>query len=381
MATKVLTVAGTRPEAIKLAPVVRALAADPGHFEPLFCATGQHRKMLDQVLATFGLKTDIELHVMRPNQPLAGLTAALLENLTIVLRNHRPDWVIVQGDTTTAMAATLAAFYQRIPIAHVEAGLRTGDRFQPFPEEVNRLIIDGIADRLFAPTPRAAANLRAERVPASRILVTGNTGIDALLHVSRQNIASPLDETLKRVRHRRLILVTTHRRENFGEPLMRICRAIRIAAVRNPDIAVLLPVHLNPNVHAVVRRELADVSNIMLTPPLAYIDFVKALKQAFVVLTDSGGVQEEAPSVGTPVLVLRHKTERPEAVESGAARLVGTGTDTIVRELERLLGDRACHQAMARVRNPFGDGRASERIVRAMSQTAAMAPERVVTVR
>lgn len=373
MPIKVVVAAGTRPEAIKLAPVIRELGKVPGDFDVCFCATGQHREMFDQVLDAFDLRAHINLDVMRPDQRLAGLTATLLDRLSGVLTQEKPDWVIVQGDTTTTMAAALAAFYLRIPVAHVEAGLRTGNRFHPFPEEVNRRITDSIAELLFAPTARAAANLRAEGVPDSRILVTGNTGIDALLHIAGRNIPSRLDDMLAGLNGRRLIVVTTHRRENFNRPLTQICSAIRALATRHADVAFLLPVHLNPNVQFTVRDSLAGLPNVILTPPLDYVDFVTALKRAFVILTDSGGVQEEAPSLGKPVLVLRETTERQEAIEAGTARLVGTDEVAIVQEVERLLAQPDYYTSMAQVRNPFGDGRASARIVQALRQRCARA--------
>ena len=378
MATRVLIAAGTRPEAIKLAPLVKELGRNRDEFEIVFCATGQHRDIFEQVLQVFDLKADVNLGVMRPNQPLAGLTARLLEEMTALLTAERPDWLIVQGDTTTAMASALAAFYLRVPVAHVEAGLRTGDRFHPFPEEVNRRIADCVADLLFAPTPAAAENLRAEGVPASRVRVTGNTGIDALLHVAGLDLPSPLQSVLDALGDRRLLLVTTHRRENFGAPLRQICAAVRdIAVTRRAELGVLLPVHPNPSVQDVVRRELADLDNVILTAPLGYADFVYALKRAFVVLTDSGGIQEEAPSLGKPVLVLRENTERHEALDAGTARLVGTDAAAIVRAVTQLCEEPGAYRAMAQVSNPFGDGHACSLIADTLRRTGVTGEPRL----
>lgn len=356
----VLTVFGTRPEAIKMAPVVRELRARPG-VRPLVCVTAQHRQMLDQVLTTFGIAPDYDLDVMREGQDLAGLTAAVVTGLSPLLDDLRPDAVLVQGDTTTAMAAALAAFYRRIPVGHVEAGLRTGDRYSPFPEEINRRLISAIGTWHFAPTERAAGALRAEGITPAAITVTGNTVIDALLTVAGQNGAGAApagDDPGERV-----ILVTAHRRENFGEPLEAICRALATLAARRQNLRIIYPVHLNPRVQEPVRRLLGGHPRIDLLPPLGYVQFVQLMRRAEVILTDSGGAQEEAPAFGRPVLVLRSETERPEAIEAGTARLVGTDAATIVAETERLLDDPASYRAMARAINPFGDGKAARRIV------------------
>ena len=336
--------------------------------EILFCATGQHREMFDQVLRLFGLETDVDLNVMTPNQALSDVTAVVLQRMTDLLKAFRPDWVVVQGDTTTTMATALAAFYLQLSVAHVEAGLRTNDRFHPFPEEVNRKVTDAVSELLFAPTDRAAENLRTEGFEAGHILVTGNTGIDALLQVADMPQSGLVDELLAFGKAHRLVLVTTHRRENFGEPLERICGALRVLADRFPDVRFIVPVHRNPNVGASLRQALGDHPAFRLTEPLDYSDFVAVMKQSYLILTDSGGVQEEAPSLGKPVLVLRERTERQEAVDAGTARLVGTDPRAIVDETSRLLLDADAYRAMAHTRNPFGDGHASRRIVAALQE-------------
>lgn len=369
---RILSVFGTRPEAIKMAPVVLALA-DAAGIEPRVCVTGQHRAMLDQVLALFAIVPDYDLAVMQANQGLTDITIAVLKGLEPVLADFRPDRVLVHGDTTTSFAASLAAFYRRIPVGHVEAGLRTGNIYAPWPEEMNRRLADAIADLHFAPTPGARANLLAEGAAADRVVVTGNTVIDALLHVIariRQDL--PLRDELdsrfdflassRGGGHPKLILVTGHRRENFGTGFERICRALARLGERD-DVEILYPVHLNPNVQGPVMRILGQRPRVHLIDPVDYLAFVCLMDRAHLIITNSGGIQEEAPSLGKPVLVMRDTTERPEAVEAGTVRLVGTDEELIVREAERLLDDHEAYAAMARAHNPYGDGRASERIL------------------
>lgn len=367
---RVLTVFGTRPEAIKMAPVVRALAAHP-RVEGRVCVTAQHRDMLDQVLSLFELVPDYDLDLMRPGQDLHALTARVLTGMRPVLEASRPDVVLVHGDTTTTLAATLAAFYSGVPVGHVEAGLRTGDLRAPFPEEANRVLADKLCTWHFAPTERSAAILRAEGQEPSRVHVTGNTVIDALLWMrDRVRVApaerfeaafgtawaSTLDPSVP------LILITGHRRESFGDGFRNICRALRTLALRHPHVQLVYPVHLNPNVQGPVRETLSDLPNVHLLPPMEYEPFVRLMDRSTFILTDSGGIQEEAPSLGKPVLVMREVTERPEGVESGTVRLVGTDTERIVAESERLLLDPEAASAMRRAHNPYGDGRASQRI-------------------
>lgn len=363
---KIMVVFGTRPEAIKLFPVVAALHADP-RFTPVVCVSAQHRQMLDQVLAIAGLVPDHDLDLMKPDQTLDGLTAALLTELGKVMDAVQPDRVMVQGDTATAMAGALAAYYRKVPVDHVEAGLRSGNIYHPWPEEVNRKIIGAIASLHFAPTEVSEAALLRENVPAERVLVTGNTVIDALHWVTDRIKADPalaggLAELEARFEGKRIIGVTTHRRENFGGGMEAIAEAIRQIAAR-PDVAVIFPVHLNPNVRAVMNTALAGLDNVALIEPLDYPHFARLLSIADIMLTDSGGVQEEAPALGKPVLVMRETTERPEGVSAGTARLVGTETATIVTEIFTLLDDKAAYASMAQAHNPFGDGHAARRIV------------------
>jgi UDP-N-acetylglucosamine 2-epimerase (non-hydrolysing) len=364
--TKILVIFGTRPEAIKLFPVVAALRADP-RFTPVVCVSAQHRGMLDQVLEIAGLVPDFDLDLMKPDQTLDGLTAALLTSLGGVMDAVQPARVMVQGDTATAMAGALAAYYRKLPVDHVEAGLRSGNIYQPWPEEVNRKVIGTIASLHFAPTEVSAAALRAENIDPARIHVTGNSVIDALHWVSARIAANPgmatgLDSLKARFAGKRIIGVTSHRRENFGEGMQQIAEAIRRIAVR-PDVAVVFPVHLNPNVRTVMNAELAGLDNVALIEPLDYPHFAHLLSLAEVMLTDSGGVQEEAPALGKPVLVMRETTERPEGVAAGTARLVGTRAEAIVSEIFNLLDDKAAYEQMARAHNPFGDGQTSRRIV------------------
>lgn len=350
---KVLFVFGTRPEAIKLAPVVRCLRED-AHFEVRVAATAQHREMLDQVLEAFAIQPDDDLNVMQPGQTLTESASRILGALEPVLARRRPDWVLVQGDTTTTFCGALAAFYQGISVAHVEAGLRTGDLRQPFPEEMNRVLASRLASLHFAATEKAAENLRREGVDPRTIHVTGNTGIDAVLSV--RDSLPPFEPGPKKT-----ILVTAHRRESFGPGFLSICRALRRLASRG-DVEIIYPVHPNPNVRDVVHANLHDFPNIRLIEPVDYVRFVDLMRRAHILLTDSGGVQEEGPSLGKPVLVMREKTERPEAVEAGTARLVGTDEEKIVTETERLLDHPREYAERARIHNPYGDGQASQRI-------------------
>ena len=368
---RILTIFGTRPEAIKLFPVIHTLAAD-ARFESRVCVSGQHRAMLDQVLAVAGIVPDRDLGLMQPGQSLDALTAALLTGLGRVLDDERPDWVVVQGDTATAMTGALAAYYRRIPVAHVEAGLRSGDIHHPWPEEINRRVIGTIAALHCAPTEAAAEALRCENLDPATIHVTGNTVIDALHWITARIEAEPalaagLAPLEQRFAGKRIVAVTTHRRESFGAGMQAIAAAIRRLAAR-PDVAVIFPVHLNPAVRQVMERELAGLDNVALTEPLDYPHFARLLAIATLILTDSGGVQEEAPALGVPVLVMRATTERPEGVAAGTAKLVGTDAHRIVAEAERLLDDPAAYAAMARAHNPFGDGRSAARIVELLAK-------------
>ena len=363
---KILVVFGTRPEAIKLFPVVAALKADP-RFTPIVCVSAQHRQMLDQVLEIAGIVPDHDLDLMQPDQTLDGLTAALLTELGRVMDQVQPARVMVQGDTATAMAGALAAYYRKIPVDHVEAGLRSYNIYHPWPEEVNRKIIGAIASLHFAPTDVSAKALTDEQVDPARVHVTGNTVIDALHWVRKRIFAKPsLAQDLAGLETlfegRRIIGVTSHRRENFGGGMENIAEAIARIAAR-PDVAVIFPVHLNPNVRAVMNQRLGKLPNVALIEPLDYPNFVRLLSIAEIMLTDSGGVQEEAPALGKPVLVMRETTERPEGVTAGTAKLVGTETSVIVTEMFKLLDDKAAYESMARAHNPFGDGQTARRIV------------------
>ena len=363
---RVAIVIGTRPDAIKMAPVVQALRRRPDRFDTRVVATAQHREMLDQVLGVFGIEPDVDLDLMQAGQGLAELTARLLENLERLWRRLIPDVVLVQGDTTSSFAAALAAYYQKVPVGHVEAGLRSRNKYAPFPEEINRRLIGGIAELHFAPTDSARQHLLGEGVEDSRILVTGNTSIDALLHTVdwiRATGFRPESLNPAVFEGNKLVLVTAHRRESFGEGLQRICQALRMIGQSRPDAAVVYPVHPNPNVDQPVRASLADVRNIHLTAPLDYRTFIYTMARADVVLTDSGGVQEEAPSLHRPVLVLREVTERTEAIDAGCAELVGTDAARIVDRTLQLLDQ---PPTMPQTENPFGDGQAGERIARAL---------------
>jgi UDP-N-acetylglucosamine 2-epimerase (non-hydrolysing) len=363
---RVMIIFGTRPEAIKIAPVVREFGLYQDRVEVVTVVTAQHRQMLDQVLECFHIQPDVDLDVMRPDQDLAALTSLLVEKITAVLEQRRPDLVLVQGDTTTALAAGLASLYKRIPVGHIEAGLRTGDRERPFPEEINRRLISVLASIHFAPTQTAASALLAENVAPETIHMTGNTVVDALFQALERDHQSPLSDGAK---SRRLILVTAHRRENFGPPLQHICAALKAIVRSHPDVEVVFPVHLNPHVQSVVHHSLGGHPRIHLLPPLDYLDFVHLVKRSYLVLTDSGGIQEEAPAIGKPVLVMRRETERPEAVAAGTVRVVGTDEVDIVRETTRLLHNTAAYDRMACAVSPYGDGHAAERIVRIVLQT------------
>jgi len=372
MTIKTLCVFGTRPEAIKMAPLALSLAADE-RFDSKVCVTGQHRQMLDQVLDLFELKPDFDLSVMKPGQDLTAVTTAILTGMKEVLANCKPDVVLVHGDTATTFAASLAAYYQQIPVAHVEAGLRTGNLYSPWPEEANRKLTGALATLHFAPTENSKANLLREGVDPKSIHVTGNTVIDALLEVIErldtdvalgQQAAAP---TAFLNRDRKLILVTGHRRESFGGGFERICQALLETAKQYPDVNIVYPVHLNPQVQEPVNRLLAGVDNIHLIEPLDYLPFVYLMSQAHIILTDSGGIQEEAPSLGKPVLVMRDTTERPEAVSAGTVKLVGTDVAKIVEELDILLTDKNAYQSMSFAHNPYGDGKACQRICSTLS--------------
>lgn len=373
MKTRILTVFGTRPEAIKMAPLAIALRQNP-NIESAVCVTAQHRQMLDQVLDLFQITPEYDLDLMAPGQDLYDITAKALLGLRPVLQEFKPDVVLVHGDTTTCLAASLAAFYGRVKIGHVEAGLRTWNLQSPWPEEANRQLTDRIADYYFAPTQESRDNLLREGCDDAKILVTGNTVIDALLDVvarlrsdatEQERLAALIEaKGYAGIRlNRRRILITGHRRENFGDGFRQMCEAMKEIASRHPDVDLIYPVHLNPNVQAPVREILSDVSNVYLIDPLDYEPFVYLMDQSFLILTDSGGVQEEAPSLGKPVLVMRDTTERPEAVAAGTVRLVGNQKDNIVRSCLELLEDPAAYEAMAKAHNPYGDGQACQRIV------------------
>ena len=356
---KISVILGTRPEGIKLAPVIKALKADD-RFECHVCSTGQHREMLDQIFEVFDIAPDVDLDLMRPNQTLPELTARAITGIDSYLIREKPDAVMVQGDTTTVLCGALAAFYNKIPVAHVEAGLRTGNLYSPWPEEANRLMTTRLAHWHFAPTPLNRANLLREGVPSDRIFVTGNTVIDALMIAQRK--------VPEHISNRRMVLITGHRRENFGTGFENICYAIKDLAERFPEVDFVYPVHLNPHVREPVGRILGDhvEKNVKLIEPQSYLPFVGLMKQSYLVLTDSGGVQEEAPSLGKPVLVMRDTTERPEAVTAGTVRLVGTDQNEIVTWVSKLLSDQSVYDSMAGVQNPYGDGQATTRILDAL---------------
>ena len=366
---KVLSIFGTRPEAIKMATVVTGLEADEG-IDSRVCVTAQHREMLDQVLDLFAIRPDYDLDLMKPGQSLHEITSAVLTGLKSVLEDCSPDLVLVHGDTTTTLSAALAAFYGQIPVGHVEAGLRTGNIYSPWPEEINRRMTGAITRLHFAPTALARSNLLAEGAEAGRIFVTGNTVIDALIQVvgrieADAELVATFTRRFRLPEERRLVLVTGHRRENFGQGFQRICDALEQLATR-PDVHIVYPVHLNPNVKDLVEARLSRFDNISLIAPQDYLPFVYLMSQAEIILTDSGGVQEEAPSLGKPVLVMRDTTERPEAVDAGTVRLVGTDTGLIVGAAEELLDDRDAYDRMSFAHNPYGDGQATTRILNAI---------------
>ena len=372
---KIFLVFGTRPEAIKMAPLVKALQKDTEHFETRVCVTAQHRQMLDQVLEVFGITPEYDLNIMAPNQDLYDITAKVLMGLREVLKDFRPDTVLVHGDTTTSMAASLAAFYMQIPVGHVEAGLRTYNMLSPWPEEMNRQVTDRICTYYFAPTEQSKKNLLQENIDEKKIFITGNTVIDALLMAvdiisstpgMEEKIAKEFQEKGYTVGNREYILVTGHRRENFGEGFLHICKAIKELAALHPDMDIVYPVHLNPNVQKPVYELLSGVDNVYLISPLDYLPFIYAMQHSTLLLTDSGGVQEEAPSLGKPVLVMRDTTERPEAVEAGTVKLVGTDAEAIVSNVTALLQDKEMYKRMSETHNPYGDGQACERIMVAL---------------
>ncbi len=373
----VLLVFGTRPEAIKMAPLVHEFKKHPEQFETLVCVTGQHREMLDQVLELFQIVPDVDLNIMKSGQDLYDVTSRVLVGMRDVLKKLTPDVVLVHGDTTTSMAAALAAFYQQVPVGHVEAGLRTGDIYSPWPEEMNRLMTGRIATYHFSPTPLSRQNLLKENVNADQIVVTGNTVIDALHWVvnkihSEQGLQRELHDSILRfgydtdrlAKGKRLVLITGHRRENFGEGFLNICHAIKTLSMRYPEVDFVYPVHLNPNVRKPVIEILGDGSeNVFLIDPLQYLPFVYLMERSYLILTDSGGIQEEAPGLGKPVLVMRNTTERPEAVEAGTVLLVGTVRETIESSVSELLEDKVLYNKMSQAQNPYGDGCACQRIV------------------
>lgn len=381
MTIQVLSIFGTRPEAVKMAPVVQALART-AEITAQVCVTAQHREMLDQVLELFDIRPDVDLNLMQPNQTLSGLTADIFTHLDPVLSRLKPDWILVQGDTTTVMAASLTAYYHHIRVGHVEAGLRTRDKWQPFPEEINRRLASVVTDLHFAPTDWARQNLLRENIPSSQVFVTGNTVIDALQAVVKLPPTPAVLDLFKFIGipyqpsdppqrpspgFPRQILVTAHRRENFGQPLLNICSALsELAGVYQHGIRIVYPVHLNPNVQEPVYKMLGNLPNVILLDPLGYLPMVQLMRHSSLVLTDSGGLQEEAPSFGVPVLVMREVTERPEGVEAGTVRLVGTDPQVIVAQARQLLDDPQAYAAMAQAINPYGDGKASMRIVNAI---------------
>jgi UDP-N-acetylglucosamine 2-epimerase (non-hydrolysing) len=368
---RVMVIFGTRPEAVKMAPVIQSLREHPDQIDVTVCVTAQHREMLDQVLKVFNITPDIDLDLMAHDQTLSDLTARIFTSLDPVLTEVQPDWILIQGDTTTVMAAGILGYYKQIRVGHIEAGLRTHDKWQPFPEEMNRRIAGVVADLHFAPTENNRQNLLREGIPDEIIQVTGNPAIDALRIISQQpappQVEQLLDETGVANGSHRLVLVTAHRRENFGQPILDICQALKwLASAYRDEIAMIYPVHLNPNIHEPVYQSLLGIPNIKLLPPLDYLPLVHLMKHATLILTDSGGIQEEAPSLGVPTLVLRQTTERQEGVTAGTLKLVGTDPEDIFREARYLLDDPAAHAAMAGAVNPYGDGHAAERIVAAL---------------
>lgn len=360
---RILSVIGTRPEAVKMAPVIQELNKHP-EIETINCVTAQHREMLDQVLNLFDIKPDIDLNLMKPNQSLAQVTALIFDKLDPIIKEAKPDWILAQGDTTTVMVTSLLAYYNQIKFGHVEAGLRTWDNYAPFPEEVNRKIAGIVANCHFAPTNQSRDNLLRENIDPNNIIVTGNTVIDALMQVSNLPCPSDIQTLLERIGNKKIILVTAHRRENFGKPLENITNALLTLTEKyKENIHIIYPVHLNPNVQTVVYAKLGNDPNITLLPPLDYLPMVHILKNAYLVLTDSGGLQEEAPGFGKPVLVLRSVTERPEGIEAGTVKLAGTEVNAIISLTSELIDDPIAYEKMAHATNPYGDGFAAKRIV------------------
>jgi UDP-N-acetylglucosamine 2-epimerase (non-hydrolysing) len=373
---KVMLIFGTRPEAIKLCPLVKELKKQKDKFETIVCVTAQHREMLDQVLDVFDVKPDYDLNIMKNDQTLFDITCRCLTEIGDVIKKEKPDIVVVQGDTTTTFVTSLAAYYNKVKVGHVEAGLRTGNKYSPFPEEINRRITSVIADLHFAPTQKSKNNLLSEGVREEDIVVTGNTVIDALLWVRRkiQNERKEYKELDSIDFTQKIILVTGHRRENFGQDLINICEALKKIAAKYSDIEIVYPVHLNPNVSKPVYNLLSGIDNINLLKPLDYEPFVYLMVKSHLIISDSGGIQEEAPSLGKPVLVTRNTTERPEAVETGAVKLVGTDRNKIIKETEKLLNDPQYYHSMALLQNPYGDGHACERIINTLSKYLIEAP-------
>ncbi|HDR8151782.1 UDP-N-acetylglucosamine 2-epimerase (non-hydrolyzing) [Bacillus cereus] len=362
---KVMTIFGTRPEAIKMAPLVLELQKHPEKIESIVTVTAQHRQMLDQVLSIFGITPDFDLNIMKDRQTLIDVTTRGLEGLDKVMKEAKPDIVLVHGDTTTTFIASLAAFYNQIPVGHVEAGLRTWDKYSPYPEEMNRQLTGVMADLHFSPTAKSATNLQKENKDESRIFITGNTAIDALQTTVKETYSHPV---LEKLGNNRLVLMTAHRRENLGEPMRNMFRAIKRLVDKHEDVQVVYPVHMNPVVREIANEILGEHNRIHLIEPLDVIDFHNVAARSYLMLTDSGGVQEEAPSLGVPVLVLRDTTERPEGIEAGTLKLAGTDEETIFGLADELLSDKEAHDKMAKASNPYGDGRASERIVEAILQ-------------
>ncbi|AMR05229.1 TPA: non-hydrolyzing UDP-N-acetylglucosamine 2-epimerase [Bacillus cereus] len=362
---KVMTIFGTRPEAIKMAPLVLELQKHPEKIESIVTVTAQHRQMLDQVLSIFGITPDFDLNIMKDRQTLIDVTTRGLEGLDKVMKEAKPDIVLVHGDTTTTFIASLAAFYNQIPVGHVEAGLRTWDKYSPYPEEMNRQLTGVMADLHFSPTAKSATNLQKENKDESRIFITGNTAIDALQTTVKETYSHPV---LEKLGNDRLVLMTAHRRENLGEPMRNMFRAIKRLVDKHEDVQVVYPVHMNPVVREIANEILGEHNRIHLIEPLDVIDFHNVAARSYLMLTDSGGVQEEAPSLGVPVLVLRDTTERPEGIEAGTLKLAGTDEETIFSLADELLSDKEAHDKMAKASNPYGDGRASERIVEAILQ-------------
>lgn len=364
---KVMTIFGTRPEAIKMAPLIKALEKETADFQSIVVVTAQHREMLDQVLTTFDIKPDFDLNIMKKNQGLSDITSGILLALEDVIKTVRPDIILVHGDTTTTFAASLAAFYQKVKIGHVEAGLRTGDKMSPYPEEMNRRLTDVLADLYFAPTEGSSTNLLVEGVSPEKIFVTGNTVIDALQYTVKHDYQN--DQFILNNDDNKLILLTMHRRENQGQPMIDVFTAIMKIIKERPDVEVVYPVHLSPVVQELAQTHLGNHPRVHLIDPLDVLDFHNLMNQAELILTDSGGVQEEAPSLGKPVLVLRENTERPEGVTAGTLKLIGTQSDVVYREVQNLLDDQVIYQQMAQAANPYGDGLASERILEAIKQS------------